>query len=147
MLYHCLCLLIFNLVFSSVVFAGNKNSNRTILKANSIVGNKNSKKLTATGNVEAINPPYSLKADDAEYENKTISAFGKVIINNLEAGKVFAKQAKVSDDFKTGVFDSATNGAVSSYEEYEEQQTCAGIAFHSCRRSYALARDEVAWLR
>ena len=107
MLYHCLCLLIFNLVFSSVVFAGNKNSNRTILKANSIVGNKNSKKLTATGNVEAINPPYSLKADDAEYENKTISAFGKVIINNLEAGKVFAKQAKVSDDFKTGVFDSA----------------------------------------
>jgi LPS-assembly protein len=106
-MHYCfLCLLIFNFVFSSA-FASNKIKNHTILKADSITGNKNNKKLTAIGNVEVINTPYLLKANSAEYENKTISAFGKVIINNLEVGKVFAKQAKVTDDFKTGVFDSA----------------------------------------
>jgi LPS-assembly protein len=107
MLLRIFCCLIFNFIFCNLAFANKTTSSLTILKADNISGNKTNTKLIATGNVEAIRTPYSLKAEEAIYENKTISAFGKVVINNLEVGKVFAKQAEVADNFKTGIFSSA----------------------------------------
>ncbi len=107
MFLRIFCWLIFNFIFCNLAFANKTKPILTILKADNISGNKTNTKLTATGNVEAIRPPYSLKAKEAIYENKTISAFGEVVINNLEVGKVFAKQAEVADNFKTGIFSSA----------------------------------------
>ncbi len=107
MFLQIFCWLIFSFIFCNLAFANKPTTTLTVLKADNISGNKTNTKLTATGNVEAIRSPYSLKAEEAIYENKTISAFGQVVINNLEVGKVFAKQAEVADNFKTGVFSSA----------------------------------------
>ena len=107
MFKHIFYWLIFNLILCNFAFANKTISSITVLKADNISGNQVNKKIIATGNVEVIRSPYSLKAEEAIYENKTISAFGKVVINNLEVGKVLAKQAEVADNFKTGIFSSA----------------------------------------
>ena len=105
---RCLILL-FCCFYATASFAFGKKSQRIILKANNITGDQNNSVLKADGNVEVINPPFLIKADNAQYnkQTKTITANGNVFINNLEIGRVYSETAEVGEDFQVGSFANA----------------------------------------
>lgn len=83
-----------------------KPSSPTVIKADSVYGDKAKNTLTATGNVEANKGNSTVYADEMVYykSDHLIKAKGDVRIKNIEIGNVKASRAEVKDDFSSGKF-------------------------------------------
>ncbi len=88
------------------VSASNTPSAPTTIKADTIDGDKISNVLTANGNVELDKGNNKVYADQIIYDKSggNIKANGNVKANNVEIGKVKAKEAVIKDDFSSGTF-------------------------------------------
>jgi LPS-assembly protein len=82
----------------------------SVLKADKVNSDENDQTLTAIGNVELRKDFSVIKANEMIYDKKTrfVKAVGEIKINNLEIGKVDAKDAVVKDDFSSAIFYDST---------------------------------------
>ena len=80
---------------------------KSILKADRIEAKQNDNIIDAIGNVEIKNGNVIAYADKISYEkNKNlIKIYGNIKIKNFEIGNLLAKNAEISDDFESGIFD------------------------------------------
>ncbi len=111
----CQCgILIAALFFYVPIVANAKKPDKislpTTLKANKIDGDRLTNVLNATGNVELKKNGNILFADRLTYskDDGDIQAFGNIKIKNYDLGTLFAEQADIKSDFKSGNFNKAT---------------------------------------
>jgi LPS-assembly protein len=97
----------FVFMFSATVLAA--DDNKIIIKADTLSNSKEQNKVSASGNVEFIRNNYKIISENVVFNKneKKISFIGKTKLFDTENNNVFADGGEVSDDIKTGVFNSA----------------------------------------
>lgn len=106
-MFFLLRIIITLILTNSGALAFSKNSEQpSILKADKIDGDRNTNIINATGNVEVANGSTVATSDTMSYDknNGIIKAAGNIIIDDLEIGKLYAKEGEVKDDFSKGNF-------------------------------------------
>lgn len=84
----------------------NKQSLPSVLKADDVEGDRINNLMNASGNVELRRDNSVVFSDKMTYDKNSgwVRAIGNIRIKNIEVGNVTAKEAKIKDDFSTGVF-------------------------------------------
>ncbi|MBU6339673.1 MAG: LPS assembly protein LptD, partial [Rickettsiales bacterium] len=82
----------------------------SILKADTVEGDKINNVLLANGNVEVTRGDSVVYADQIFYykNDATFKAIGNVKIKNIEIGNVKATKAEIKEDFSSGTFSDST---------------------------------------
>ncbi len=119
----CKSRLSFIAIFLSSVFASvssyagfvkpssnNQESLPSVLKADDVEGDQIKGLMSATGHVELRRDNSVVFADQMTYDKNSgwVRAIGNIKIKNIEIGNVVASDAKIKDDFSTGVFSNST---------------------------------------
>lgn len=88
----------------------NKESLPSVLKADDVEGDQLTNLMKATGNVELRRDNSIVNADEMIYDKNSgwVRAIGNIKIKNIELGNVVASEAKIKDDFSSGVFSNST---------------------------------------
>ncbi len=88
----------------------NKESLPSVLKADNVEGDQLTNLMKATGNVELRRDNSIVNADEMIYDKNSgwVRAIGNIKIKNIELGNVVASDAKIKDDFSSGVFSNST---------------------------------------
>lgn len=78
----------------------------SVLKADDVEGDQITNLMKAIGNVELRRENSVVYADQMVYDRNSgwVRAIGNIKIKNIEIGNVVATEAKIKDDFSTGVF-------------------------------------------
>ncbi|NBV05840.1 MAG: LPS-assembly protein LptD [Proteobacteria bacterium] len=100
---------------NSYAFTKIKSASKTqaplpsVLKADAVNSDQINNLLDATGNVELRRENSTVYADQITYNKNTgwVKAIGHIKIKNIEIGNVVATDAKIKDDFSTGVFSNS----------------------------------------
>ncbi len=86
-----------------------KQSLPSVLKADDVEGDQITNLMKATGNVELRRDNSTVYADQMIYDKNSgwVRAIGNIKIKNIEIGNVVATDAKIKDDFSSGVFSNS----------------------------------------
>lgn len=86
--------------------SNNQQSLPSVLKADDVEGDQINGLMNATGNVELRRDNSVVFADKMTYDKNSgwVRAIGNIKIKNIEIGNVVASDARIKDDFSTGVF-------------------------------------------
>ncbi len=84
----------------------NREDEKTILKADTLEGDRDQNIITAIGHVEVVNGPSKATSERMSYDKNTgwIKAYENVRITDIEIGKILTNYAEIKDDFTQGSF-------------------------------------------